>query len=46
MNFSLEKLWAPIFFERLIDSDVLEDSQAEFNCRVTGNPVPLISWYL
>jgi len=40
----LEKLWPPIFLEKLSDFEGIEDSQALFRCTVNSKPAPVITW--
>jgi len=40
----LEKLWAPVFFDKLEDAEGLEGGQLQFSCTVSGKPAPEILW--
>jgi len=40
----LEKLWPPVFLNKLTDAEGIEDGQALFGCRVNSKPAPVFTW--
>jgi len=43
-NIHVEKLWPPVFHNKLADFEGLEDGPAQFNCKVNCKPAPVITW--
>jgi len=40
----LEKLWPPIFLDKLVDFEGIEDGQALFSGKVNSKPAPVFTW--
>ena len=38
-------LGPPVFIQHLTNCEIIENSAARFECKVSGNPEPEVEWY-